>query len=108
MNAGKLDKQIKFVKYKQAKDGSGGSTPVPEVVYTTNASVKPLKQQRTVQANQSQLQGGYELWFRWRPDVTPLQTWDIQYNGKVLTINSIELMGEDKQKGWFIIAMHKQ
>lgn len=108
MRSGRLNYRIEFYTYGNASDGSGGSRPTPRTSYwVTNANVKPLGQDRTVQGNQSDLIGGYQITVRYRRDKTPVKTMFIDYKGLELTINSITQSEEDREM-WFIIAMRKK
>jgi len=107
LKAGKLNHRIVFIQYVQTPDGAGGSTPTEKTVYWTQANVRPLRQYRSVQANQQVLQGGYELYFRYRPDVVINKLWHIRYKAEYLTISSIQQWNEDRRM-WFVIAMVKQ
>jgi head-tail adaptor len=106
MKAGTLNHRIHFYDMQQVPDGYGGSEPREYEVYATNANVRPLRQDRSVQGNQSVLTGGYEIYFRYRPDITPNKLWSIRYKNELLTISSIQQWEEDR-KMWFIIAMAK-
>ncbi len=101
MRAGALRNQVQFVKYKQEPDGAGGTTPEKEVVYSTRASVKALKQVRTLQANQTTLKAAYELTIRWRPDIVIVQEWDVLLKDKPHSITSI-VLNEQAPKEWAI------
>jgi len=108
MKAGKLNSRIEFYHYTTPTDGSGGTLPeVKTVDLATNANIKPLGQDRTVQANQSELIGGYQVYVRYRRDFTPLKTMFIGYKDLELSISSISQSDEDREM-WFIIAMRNK
>lgn len=108
MRAGRLNNRIEFYHYTSSQDGYGGQQPVTHVTdLTTNANVKPLNQDRTIQANQQVLVGGYQISIRYRQDFTPLKTMFIKYKNIDLTISSISQSEEDREM-WFIIAMVKK
>lgn len=106
MKAGKLNHHILFVSYTQIADGHGSSVPQVKTEYRTQAHLKPLRQDRSVQVNQQVLQGGYEVYFRYRRDVQINKLWFIRYLNMELTINSIQQWDEDRRM-WFVIAMVK-
>jgi len=108
MRAGKLNSRIEFYHFTTPADGYGGTLPTIKVSdLVTNANVRPLRQDRTVQANQSDLIGGYEITVRYRRDFTPLKTMFIQYQDITLTVSSISQSEEDRQM-WSIIGMVKK
>jgi SPP1 family predicted phage head-tail adaptor len=104
LNSGSLNHRITFFEYIQTSDGHGGSAPAKSNIFTTNANVKPLRQDRTVIGNQSELTGGYQIYIRYRRDIQPDKLFYIDYRGNILTISSIQQSDEDREM-WLIIAM---
>jgi SPP1 family predicted phage head-tail adaptor len=107
LKAGALNYRVTFWHNTQLADGAGGSKPTRVDIRTTNAHVRPLRQDRTLQANQGDLIGGYEIYIRYRVDFTPLKTMFIDYRGITLSINSVQQWDEDREV-WFIVGMVKK
>lgn len=107
VRSGELRYKIKFVEFPQERVPGGGSLPTTRNPFTLDESwskVTPLKNVRTVQANQEVLNSGYEIIVRYKRNFTPLKTMFIKYKDLVMTITSIQQYDENREF-WQIIAM---
>lgn len=61
MKFGDYDQKIKFVKFGEVSDGAGGYDPVEQVLLTTNARIKQLKQSGDLEKVQMGLPTAYRV-----------------------------------------------
>lgn len=88
-NANKYKDLIEFWKEAKIPDGSGGWYPKYLLDFDDYAMVVTKDEKRTIQETQVVLEGYFEIYLRFRPDVDIKKTHNIKFNNSSLTIHSI-------------------
>lgn len=88
-------KKIRLEKWTAAKDGLGD---FKEAVQKWNlwATVTRTGGGRSSLNGQTSLTSGYQFEIYWKPDIFPTGKYRVAYDGKLLTVNSIEKKGEER------------
>lgn len=88
-NAKKYSQLIEFRKENKVSNGQGGSYATYMLDFEDYACVVTKDETRTTQDGQLILEGFYEIYLRYRSDVSILKSHYIKLKGKNLTIHSI-------------------
>lgn len=98
--------RIQFYSLLTTSDGAGGSIPGEVLYWDTRAEVAPLKNSRTLEGNQMALNQGFTFRIAYRSDKAVEQSMILKYNGRTLTISSVEDIKEHR-KELLIVAMDR-
>lgn len=88
-NAKKYSQLIEFYKENKVSNGQGGSYGSYELDFSDFAYVITKDETRTTQEGQLILEGFYEIYLRFRSDVSILKSHQIKMKNKSLTVHSI-------------------
>ncbi|RZK73161.1 MAG: hypothetical protein EOO92_18935, partial [Pedobacter sp.] len=93
-NAYKYNQLVEFWITRATPDLSGGSYISYELDFEDFASIITKDEKRVLQESQIVLDGYYEIYLRFRPDISIDKKHNIKLKGKNLTIHSIVNMNE--------------
>lgn len=97
-NAYKYNQLIEFWSLVTVGDGTGGTYPKYTLDFEDYAFIVTKDEKRTLQESQIILDGYYEVYLRFRPDISINKKHNIKLKGKDLTIHSIVNVNElDKE-----------
>ena len=105
MNTGKQDRKIKFISVLGTDDGYGGTIPGRNDLLTTFAEVKQVSSGASLEELQHVLNDGYRFLVKWRSGFDPNLAKIIEYDGKDLTIQQVELNNQRLKRYWLITAI---
>jgi len=88
-NAKKYNQLIEFWSTNQVSNGQGGSYVHYTLDFADYAHIITKDESRSLQEGQLILEGYYEIYLRFRSDISILKSHNIKMKGKNLTIHSI-------------------
>jgi len=88
-NAKKYNQLIEFWSTNQVSNGQGGTYVHYTLDFSDYAHIITKDETRTLQEGQLILEGYYEIYLRFRSDISILKSHNIKMKGKNLTIHSI-------------------
>ena len=93
-NAKKYNQLVEFWSADNISNGQGGTYVKYLLAFGDYAYIKTKDETRTLQENQLILEGYFEIYLRYRSDISILKSQNIKMNGKNLTIHSIVNVNE--------------
>jgi len=93
-NANRYNQLIQFWSVSTIGDGAGGTLPRYSLDFEDYASVITKDEKRTLQESQIILDGYFEIYLRYRSDISISKKHNIKMRGKDLTIHSIVNVNE--------------
>lgn len=90
MNPGYLNQKIEIIRFEDTDDGAGSSFPVEVSYWQTSATVKPMRSNRSLQANQEELKPTFIFEVRFRDDKFLNVDMQVKWRGQYFTIQSAE------------------
>lgn len=89
MNTGYINQRIEIYATDNIPQESGGTIPGMVLYWSTNATVKQLRTQRTAEANQDPLRMVYSFECRYRKDKSPQVDMYVKWRGQLFSITGI-------------------
>jgi len=90
-NTGRLNQNIRFVRFEDTDDGAGGSYPVESTYWETSAEVKEIKAVKDLMALQEVLKSMISITVRYRDDKSIISDMQLYWRGQLFTVVRVEV-----------------